>query len=88
MFVGSTEIIGLLRSIAWLAGLDELVEAIDSLFFTIEDSIEKVPLGAGLLWPVEWHVEHLFAAPFTWICCVTLASIAFLANGYKSNDCS
>lgn len=50
--------IGPLRSIAWLAGLDGLVEAIDSPAFTIEDSIEVVPLGAGLMWPVEWYMEQ------------------------------
>jgi hypothetical protein len=58
MFEGGMGMIGPLRSIAWLAGLDELVEAIDSSAYTIEDCIETVPLGAGLMWPVEWHIEQ------------------------------
>ncbi|KAJ5595168.1 uncharacterized protein N7459_001376 [Penicillium hispanicum] len=52
------QMIGSLRSLAWLAGLDELVEAIDSSAYTIEDSIEIVPLGAGLMWPVERHIDQ------------------------------
>jgi hypothetical protein len=45
--------IGPLRSLAWLAGLDELVEAIDSSAYIIEDCIKTVPLSAGLMWPAE-----------------------------------
>ncbi|KAJ5661390.1 uncharacterized protein N7477_009006 [Penicillium maclennaniae] len=36
--------VGPLRSLAWLAGLDELIEAIDSPAYIIEDCIEIVPL--------------------------------------------
>lgn len=49
---------GPLKSLAWLAGLDELVEACDSPAFTIKDTIEVVPQAAGLMWPVEWHIEQ------------------------------
>ncbi|CAG7950365.1 unnamed protein product [Penicillium olsonii] len=51
-----TSFVGPLRSIAWLAGLDELVEAIDSPVFAIQDSIETVPFGCELTWPVEYHI--------------------------------
>lgn len=54
----SAKMIGPLSSIAWLAGLDDLVEAIGSPAYTIEDSIEVVPLGAGIMWPVEPHIEQ------------------------------
>ncbi|CAI7590803.1 unnamed protein product [Penicillium bialowiezense] len=50
--------VGPLKSLAWLAGLDELVEACDSPAFTIEDTIEVVPFGAELMWPIEWHIEQ------------------------------
>ncbi|KAK1144700.1 hypothetical protein N8T08_005004 [Aspergillus melleus] len=46
-------LIGPLRSIAWLAGIDELVEAIDSPAYTIEDSIEVIPFGCTLRWPLR-----------------------------------
>lgn len=37
---------------------NQLSEAIDSPAFTIEDTIEVVPLSAGLMWPIEWHIEQ------------------------------
>ncbi|CAG8092065.1 unnamed protein product [Penicillium salamii] len=50
--------VGPLRSLAWLVGLDELVEAVDSPAFTINDRIETVPFGADLKWAVEGHFEE------------------------------
>jgi len=50
--------VGPLRSLAWLTGLDGLIDAIDSPAYTITDRIEIVPRGASLLWPFEWHVEQ------------------------------
>lgn len=57
LILGGAAVVGPLKSLAWLAGLDELVEAIDSEAFTIQDNLEVVPLGAGLMWPVERYVE-------------------------------
>ncbi|KAJ5336438.1 uncharacterized protein N7506_004460 [Penicillium brevicompactum] len=54
---GAARCIGPLKSLAWLAVLDELVEAIDNSAFTVEDSIEIVPSGAGLMWPIECLIE-------------------------------
>ncbi|KAJ5271647.1 hypothetical protein N7524_004916 [Penicillium chrysogenum] len=62
----STEIIGPLRSLAWLAGLDELVQAIDHPAYVIEDDIEVVPFGAGLLWPVDKRAEEGTVPPMIW----------------------
>ncbi|CAG8136752.1 unnamed protein product, partial [Penicillium nalgiovense] len=45
----STKSIGPLRSLASLAGLDELVGAIHHPAYIIEDDIEVIPFGAGLL---------------------------------------
>lgn len=58
MAIGSARMIGPLRSLAWLAGLDELVEAIDDPAYLIEDDIEIVPLGTSLLWPLQRHMEE------------------------------
>ncbi|KAJ5334781.1 hypothetical protein N7452_007184, partial [Penicillium brevicompactum] len=55
---GAARCIGPLKSLAWLAVLDELVEAIDNSAFTVEDSIEIVPSGAGLMWPIEYLIEQ------------------------------
>lgn len=45
MTIETAQVIGPLRSLAWLAGLDELVEAIDHPTYRIEDNIEVIPLG-------------------------------------------
>ncbi|CAI7626819.1 unnamed protein product [Penicillium glandicola] len=45
----SVQMIGPLRSLAWLVGLDELVEAIDDPAYHIEDDIELIPFGKSLL---------------------------------------
>ncbi|KAJ5836435.1 hypothetical protein N7447_002461 [Penicillium robsamsonii] len=54
----SVRMIGPLRSLAWLARLGELVEAIDDPAYLIKDAIEIVPFRATLLWPVERHMEE------------------------------
>ncbi|KAI9035071.1 uncharacterized protein KD926_004653 [Aspergillus affinis] len=58
----TARVIGRLRSIAWLAGLDELFEAIDSPASVIEDSIEVIPNGASLMWPVKWFCKAGFGS--------------------------
>lgn len=54
----SAQVIGPLRSLAWLCGLDELIYAIDSDAYSIQGSIEVVPLGATLMWPVEKYIKE------------------------------
>jgi len=58
--------IGPLRSLAWLAGLDELVEAIDHPAYTISDQIEVVPFGADVSFPVNRHYEEGRIPPRIW----------------------
>ncbi|KXG45191.1 uncharacterized protein PGRI_041040 [Penicillium griseofulvum] len=62
----SAEIIGPLRSLAWLAGLDELVQAIDHPAYVIEDDIEVIPFGVGLLWPLNRREEEGTVPPTIW----------------------
>ncbi|CAI7603904.1 unnamed protein product [Penicillium viridicatum] len=62
----TADIIGPLRSLAWLAGLDELVEAIDHPAYVIEDEIEVIPFGTGLLWPLDRRVEEGTVPPAIW----------------------
>lgn len=59
----SAQIVGPLRSLAWLAGLDGLIEAIDHPAYTIRDEIEVVPQGAV---PVNWHWEEGHVPPSIW----------------------
>lgn len=58
--------IGPLRSLAWLAGLDELVEAIDHPAYIIQDDIEVVPLGTGIMWPLNRHMDEGTLPPRIW----------------------
>ena len=66
MTIETADIIGPLRSLAWLAGLDELVEAIDHPAYVIEDDIEVIPFGTGLLWPLDRRVEEGTVPPAIW----------------------
>lgn len=50
--------VGPLRSLAWLAGLDELVEAIDQPAYTISDEIAVVPQGADIPVSLSRHWEE------------------------------
>jgi hypothetical protein len=50
--------IGPLWSLAWLAGLDDLVDAIDSPAYTITNCIEIWPIGVGIMYPFERHIEE------------------------------
>lgn len=63
----SSQMIGTLRSLAWLAGLDELVDAIDHPAYTIRDEIEVVPQGAGISFPVNRHWEEGNIPTRVWI---------------------
>ncbi|CAI7586973.1 unnamed protein product [Penicillium discolor] len=56
--VETAQVIGRLRSLAWPAGLDELVGAIDDPAYLIEDDIEVNPFGTSLLWLLERHMEE------------------------------
>ncbi|KAJ5360236.1 hypothetical protein N7517_009427 [Penicillium concentricum] len=47
--IGNPQIIGPLCSLAWLAELDKLVEAINDPSYLIEDDIEIVPFETILL---------------------------------------
>lgn len=58
MTIETAQVIGRLRSLAWSAGLDELVGAIDDPAYLIEDDIEVNPFGTSLLWPLERHMEE------------------------------
>ncbi|CAG8895747.1 unnamed protein product [Penicillium egyptiacum] len=62
----TAQIIGPLRSLAWLEGLDELVQAIDHPAYVIEDEIEVIPFGTGLLWPLDRRVEEGTVPPTIW----------------------
>ncbi|KAJ5961772.1 hypothetical protein N7501_006713 [Penicillium viridicatum] len=50
------ELIGPLSSIFWLAGLDELVDAIYDPAIALEDEVRLIPTNVG----VTWILEHLF----------------------------
>ncbi|CDM35780.1 unnamed protein product [Penicillium roqueforti FM164] len=50
------ELIGPLSSIFWLAGLDELVDAINDPAIALEDEVRLIPTNVG----VRWILEHLF----------------------------
>lgn len=61
MTIETAQVIGPLHSLAWsagLAGLDELVGAIDDPTYLIEDDIEVNPFGTSLLWLLERHMEE------------------------------
>jgi hypothetical protein len=65
--IDSAKMIGPLRSIAWVAGLDELVEAIDHPAYVIQDEIEGVPFwGAGYTFPVNRHMAEWRIPPRIW----------------------
>ncbi|PLB52186.1 hypothetical protein P170DRAFT_322936, partial [Aspergillus steynii IBT 23096] len=49
--------IGPLRSFAWLAGLDELVDEIDSRAYVIEDEIIEMPRSAEFMWAIVPFIE-------------------------------
>ncbi|OQD78441.1 hypothetical protein PENDEC_c001G01312 [Penicillium decumbens] len=63
---GSAKMIGPLRSLAWLAGLDELVEAIDHPAYAIRDEIEVVPFGAEITFPINRHWDEGNIPPRIW----------------------
>ncbi|CAG8947592.1 unnamed protein product [Penicillium salamii] len=50
------EWIGPLSSLFWLAGLDELVEAIADPAIALQDEVRMIPTNVG----VTWILEHLF----------------------------
>ncbi|KAJ5970853.1 uncharacterized protein N7479_000771 [Penicillium vulpinum] len=50
------ELIGPLSSIFWLAGLDELVNAIYDPAIALQDEVRLIPTNVG----VTWILEHLF----------------------------
>ncbi|KAJ5497588.1 hypothetical protein N7463_009575 [Penicillium fimorum] len=50
------ELIGPLSSIFWLAGLDELVDAVYDPAIALQDEIRPIPTNVG----VKWILEHLF----------------------------
>lgn len=58
--------IGPLRSLAWLAGLDELIKAIDHPAYVIQDDIEVISFGTSLLWPLDRWVEEGTVPPTIW----------------------
>ncbi|CAG8176418.1 unnamed protein product [Penicillium salamii] len=50
------EWIGPLSSLFWLAGIDELVEAISDPAIALQDEVRMIPTNVG----VTWILEHLF----------------------------
>ncbi|KAJ6143002.1 hypothetical protein N7471_002455 [Penicillium samsonianum] len=50
------ELIGPLSSLFWLAGLDELVDAIYDPAIALQDEVRLIPINVG----VPWILEHLF----------------------------
>jgi hypothetical protein len=54
--LGFDELIGPLSSLFWLAGLDELVDAIYDPAIALQDEVRLIPTNVG----VPWILEHLF----------------------------